>query len=367
MTPKELMLSAIRKQPLPRVAVATYNFHPLSEVFQRPAYRPMLEALLAADKIGILCKTPVAWHGGRRERMRSATRTEGDIIYTITTLDTPHGGLRTVYARPEGQPGYTVEHFVKDDRDIERLLSLPVEPASPDLTTAKEWHARLGDKGLNYVAYSDPLYAVAQWFRFEDFVVRCLLDLPRIQALVEREFAGIQQELEAMLDQAKGYDFLFFTVGPEIATPPMLPPRLFAELITPYEAELVRMIHKAGQLVAIHCHGKVGLVFEEFKRIGVDVLEPMEPPPQGDITLTEALDRAGGMCLMGYIQDQDLYTARPGEMREKVRAVCELVKARGCTGYIMTSTATPYMDSPPEDFVRNYIEYLQAAQELGAA
>jgi hypothetical protein len=64
---------------------------------------------------------------------------------------------------------------------------------------------------------------------------------------------------------------------------------------------------------------------------------------------------------MGYIQDQDLYRAQPGEMRQKVLAVRRLVEGR--TGYIMTSSATPYLDVPPPQFVRNYVEYLEAAVE----
>ena len=81
--------------------------------------------------------------------------------------------------------------------------------------------------------------------------------------------------------------------------------------------------------------------------------------PLGTFTLLDQV--AGRTCLMGYIQDQDLYTAQPGEMREKVRAIRRTVEGR--TGYIMTSTATPYMDPPPPQFVRNYVEYIEAAAE----
>jgi uroporphyrinogen-III decarboxylase len=180
--------------------------------------------------------------------------------------------------------------------------------------------------------------------------------------LIEREFERIKAELAQVLEQAQGYDFLFYTAGPEVATPPMLSPSTFAELVTPYERALVQMIHDAGHLSAIHCHGRIRLVLDQFLQIGIDALEPVEPPPQGDITLQEALAHVDGrMCLMGYIQDQDLYTAQPGEMREKVRAIRQLVQGR--TGYIMTSTATPYMDPPPPQFVRNYVEYIKAAAE----
>mgnify|MGYP000844951882 CR=1 FL=1 len=366
MTPKELMLAALRGEAVDRVPIATYNFHHLSETFRGPSYRPMLDAWLAAQDMGVLCKTPHGMEGGRRELFHSATTLQGDTSVTTTMLETPKGPLQQIHAVPKGQPGYTVEHFIKDDSDVEKLLSLPTTPARPDMSITKAWYERLGDKGLCYVAYGDPMYSVAQWFDFEDFSVRCLVDLPLILELADREWARIQAELAMMLEQSQGYDFLFFTAGPEVATPPMLAPRLFRATVLPYEKQIVRMTREAGHVCAIHCHGRVAMVFDDFKEIGPHALEPLEPPPQGDISLAEALDRAGGMTLMGYIQDQDLYTARPGEMRAKVREICELVKARGGRGYIMTSSATPYMDPPPADFQRNYIEYIQAAQELGA-
>lgn len=50
---------------------------------------------------------------------------------------------------------------------------------------------------------------------------------------------------------------------------------------------------------------------------------------------------------MGYIQDQNLYIFTPEEIRIKVRSIYQLV--RGKTGYIMVTTATPYMFPPPEN------------------
>ena len=47
--------------------------------------------------------------------------------------------------------------------------------------------------------------------------------------------------------------------------------------------------------------------------------------------------------------------------REIDEAIRRIVGRR--TGYVMTSTATPYMDPPPPQFVRNYVAYLEAAAE----
>jgi len=213
------------------------------------------------------------------------------------------------------------------------------------------------------VSYGDPFYSIAHWFDFEDFAIRCLRQRPAIREMVESEFQRIQAELRLILEQAQGYDFLFYTAGPEVATPPLLGPDIFDDLVTPFEKELVRMIRESGHLACIHCHGRVGTVLEKFVEIGIDVLEPMEPPPQGDISLADAVKQVEGrMSLMGYIQDQDLYLAKPGEMRAKVQEICEVAKGR--TGYIMTPTATPFMFPPPEHFVRNYVEFLEAAASL---
>ena len=366
MTPRQQMLAALRGEPLERVACATYNFHHLSPTFLQDDYKPMLDAWWDCQDVGVLCKTPHTMKGGRRDLYTTTVTQKGDTTIQTTVVHTPKGPLTQVHATPKGQPGYTVEHFIKNDADIQRFISLPTDPAAADLTVTKEWFHKLGDKGLSYVDYADPMYAVAQWFNFEDFAVRCITDYDTIQEMLEHEFKRIVAELASVLEEAEGYEFLFYTAGPEVATPPMLPPRIFESAVAAYERQLVRMIQQAGHLVAIHCHGKVGMVFDQFVGIGPNALEPLEPPPQGDVTLQDALDRAQGMCIMGHIQDQDLYLAQPGEMRAKVGQICDLIKARGSyTGYIMTSTATPYMNPPPHDFVRNYVEYLRAAQELG--
>ncbi len=368
MYPKELMLSAIRKQPVDRVVAATYNFHPFRRDFQEPAYRPMLEAVSRAEHFGVLCKAPLRWRGGRKELMRSERLVEGGAVLTNSMLGTPKGQLEMLHKKPGDQPGYVVEPLIKTDRDIDRFLSLSADPSTPDLSPTKELHEKIGDKGITYVAYDDPFYSVARWFKFEDFAIRCIENLPLIEALVKREFQRIRIELGLMLEQSRGYhDFLFYTAGPEVATPPLLATDIFERLVTRYQKRLVKKIKDAGHLSSIHCHGKVGKVFEQFREIGAHVLEPMEPPPQGDLDLEEALDRAGDICLMGYIQDQDIHSSKPGQIREKVRAICRLVQQRGNTGYIMTPTATPYMHPPGESFVRNYVEFVQAAEEFGRA
>ncbi len=365
MTPKELMLAAIRREPLPALAVTTYNFHPYGGWIayeQVPEYAPMLEAVTAAPNVGMLCKKGPARRSALEELITVEETTDESGSERVTRWATPKGELKTVYRQPPGQPGYVTEHLLKTAEDIEKYRSVPLVADEVDMSPVKEFYEVLGDDGMVYPSYRDPMYTLASKFDYGEFTIACMQDLPLIKTLVDREFERIKIELEQMLAQSQGYDFLFYVAGPEVATPPMLPPSVFRELVTPYHKELVGMIHDAGHLVAIHCHGRVREVMDDFLEIGSDMLEPMEPPPEGDITLEEALEYVDGrICLTGYIQDQDLHTAKPGEMRAKVEAIREIVGGR--SGYMMTNTATPFLDQPPPQFVRNYVEFIEAASE----
>jgi uroporphyrinogen-III decarboxylase len=360
MTVRERMLSAIKREPVDRIPAATYNFHPLGNFSTEPGYAPMLEALRESENVGIVCKVDAVRRGGRGELFSQTHKIEGDNTFTITQVKCPKGELRTVHKKPGNQPGYTVEPLIKDDRDVERFLSLPDDPALIDMSPVKDTSEKLGDKGLAYVSYADPFYAVAHLFDFEDFAVRCVTQCSQIRELVGREFERIKRELTEMVHKIDGSDALFYTAGPEIATPPLFSQDVFKQFVTPYQKELVGIIKEAGQLCSVHCHVKVGSVFEEFIEIGADVLEPLEPPPQGDIHLKEALGMSEGrICLMGYLQDQDLYTLSTDEIKKKVEEICRLVDVR--TGYIMSSTATPFMFPPPKQFVENYIQFIRSA------
>ena len=158
---------------------------------------------------------------------------------------------------------------------------------------------------------------------------------------------------------------LFYTGGPEICTPPMMAPAMFAKLVTPYQKKLIRMIHDAGFLASIHCHGRVRDVIGEVLATGADVFEPIEPPDQGDISLPELFTAAGNrLCLMGHIQDQEFHYVEPGTMTRHVEEIARV--AAGRTGYVMMPTCTPFQHPATDTFRRNYAEWIEAAARMPA-
>jgi len=253
--------------------------------------------------------------------------------------------------------------LISSDAEIARYMSIPYAAPLFDIGNIRALYESAGDRALLMVAYSEPMYAVASLFDFEDFSVRCITDLEKLLQFIDWAYERSHENLRLLLEACSGMKLLFHTSGPEICCPPMLNPGLFPKLVTPYTARLIELIHAHGQLAGIHCHGRVREVFLEMVRTGTDLLEPIEPPPQGNIGLSELMTQAGGrLCLMGHIQDQELYTAKPGEMRAKVQEIARVVNGR--TGYIMSPTCTPFEHPCSATYRRNYLEWLDAAEEL---
>lgn len=367
MTRTERLFAAFRRQPVDRIPFATYNLHPFSEAHaQDPSYRELLD--LVWDCAGMLCKTgltarPAAALTAQDARMEWIREPIPGGERFTTVLHTPAGDLRSVTVKPADQPSLVTEHFVKTDADIDRYLSLPFVPDEFAPEPAAEVARDLQGRGVAYVSYGDPMYTAAALFDFDDFAVRCITDPAPVLRLIDFLFEREQEVLRRQLRACRGHQFLFYTAGPELCTPPMLSPAVFARLVTPYQTHLIRMIHDAGFPVSIHCHGRVREVLDEILRTGADVLEPAEPPPQGDIGLEELLRRAAGrLCIMGYIQDQEFHHAPPGTMRRHVEEIARL--AEGRTGYVMAPTCTPFQHPAAETFRRNYTEWVEAAAQI---
>ena len=73
---------------------------------------------------------------------------------------------------------------------------------------------------------------------------------------------------------------------------------------------------------------------------------------------------AGGMTLMGYVQDRELYTLTTQQVR---RHVAEMpAPAAGEARFVASPTCTPFSIPPPRRYVANYVAFLEAVAELGA-
>lgn len=376
------MFAAIRRQPVDRVPYATYNLHPYGGGVQgyqsdqtKSARSPHLSDLSYAPllahvraRAGAFIKTQAAGlaEGLTRARPgRTETRIEGegDARTRTNVLHTPKGDLTCVTRIPVGKPGMMVKPYIARDEDIDLYMSIPYEPPVFDLSAARAVYNDAGDRAVVSVMFKEPMHAVATLFDFEDFCIRCVTDLPTVLRFIDWAQERCMENMRRLCAACAGLDVILHTGGPEICTPPMMAPSLFARLVTPTLTQLVEVIHSAGLTAGVHCHGRVRDVFPEIIKAGVDILEPVEPPDQGDITISELMDQAQGrICLMGHIQDQELYTAPKGFMAKRVEAIARVVNGR--TGYIMSPTCTPFDLPCTPVYQRNYLEWMETAEKV---
>ena len=278
-------------------------------------------------------------------------------------LHTPKGDLTAHYT--ENDDVHTVwrhDLLIKTDDDIDRFLAAPFVPAAPDVAAHERTRAALGERGVMEIEMPDPLCLVVENMSYEDFMVRTLFAPAKIDALLDKVAELLYTWLESVL--AAGFGPVFRIFGPEYAAPPVMSLKHFKKSVTAYDRPLIELIHRQGGYVRYHCHGPIRRILDEFLSLGVDLTDPCEGPPSGDITLRELADRVGrDLILMGNIQLDDIERAEPDKID---RLVAEAIEAAaGRAPFILCTTALPFSLPLPAVTEGNLIRFLEAAEKYG--
>ncbi len=226
---------------------------------------------------------------------------DGDV--TTTTWQTPRGLLVHRSRRTE-KTSATVEFPLKSPEDVVRFLSVPYVEPPLDLSAHDRLRDRLGNEGLAMVCVENGVCLPAAWFSPEGFclawaerpaLVRCLTELAN-----ERACAWTDRLCKAGVDA-------FRIIGGEYVSV-QLGPRAFLELVTPFDTELVGIMHRYGAVAHYHNHGPIMKYLPMLAGLGIDSLDPLEAAPWGDVTdLAEARSRAGDrLCFVGNLDDMEI-------------------------------------------------------------
>ena len=371
MTARERLLRIFRGEVPDRPAVRLWGPEP-GQTLLHPAYEPVYRLALERTDLVAMQSSPFDLHWGSAWDKICRTREEPteseQWVDSITEVATPDGTLRSIYQRStQDLPGYQKEYLLKEPADIKKALSVPYEPCpfSADAFLASE--AALGDRGITMLCLEHAMYGLQQLIGSENFAywsVECRdLLLEAMSIFAERIREQALRAFEA------GIDTVFGWVGPELCIPPLMSPRDFDDFVFRFDQPLIELIHERGARVWVHCHGNMGPVLERFVEMGADVLNPMEPPPIGDLTLAEAFARVGDqMGLEGNIETHELMTATPERLRELVREAIEAGRGRR---FILCPTSG-YMEwpNPEARYIENYLTFiregLRAAEAVAA-
>jgi uroporphyrinogen-III decarboxylase len=365
MTSRERLMATLRGEPVDRPAVNFYEIGGFAidpsdpdrfNVYNDPSWQPLLA--LAEEQTDLI-------------RMRSPVKSrchEVDIAAHMPDADSHHDELFKVeeYAEdgyrfnrvtlkiggrsmtsltrrgPEADTIWTVEPLLKSTGDLKAYLELPGESFAEELniTGLIEEDKELADRGIVMVDTEDPICAAASLFSLEDFTVVALTEQKLFHRLLEKLSGHIHARTEQTAREFPGH--LWRIYGPEYATEPYLPPHLFKEYVVRHTGPMVETIQKHGGFARIHCHGRILAVLDYIVEMGATAIDPIEPPPQGDVELAYVRRKYGkDLVLFGNIEFADIENTEPAEFEKIVdRSLKDGTNGEG-KGFVLMPSSAP--------------------------
>ncbi|MBN2446889.1 MAG: hypothetical protein JXO22_09195 [Phycisphaerae bacterium] len=384
MNRRERLMATMRGEPVDRPAVSFYELNGLDEnpldadpfnIYSDPSWTPLLQ--LTREKTdrmvlrGVLFREtptgePVPLDPLRRLAETRTWLDESGRRLTERTIRTPDRRLRSLTRRdPDINTVWTIEHLLKTADDMRALLDLPwpADAGQPDVAPVLAAEAALGDTGIVVLDTPDPLCMAADLFEMGRYTMVALREQALFHELLSRYAAIIHQRTETVAQALPGR--LWRVFGPEYASPPYLPPRLFAEYVVRYDRPMVESIHRHGGFCRLHSHGNLRAVLDDIVSTDCMGLDPIEPPPQGDVELSYVRERYGDQfVLFGNLEISDIENLSPDEMERKTRkAIAEGTAGHG-RGFVLMPSACPYGRHLPQSTLANYERIIDVVESL---
>ncbi len=373
MTSRERLLAVMHGEIPDRVPVSTYelvgwNSHAWEN--NEPSYHALMDYIrLKTDCIAMWdpSRSPKGLGGifftwDEDTSIERETSMEGERKLHRTLIHTPKGDLSAVDGRDSDvHTIWHLEHFCKTPEDLEKVLSVPYVFEPPDFSDLPRIREEVGDHGIIMPTIEDPLCVGAELFSMSDFTVLAFTENALFKEVLDAVFPRVMDYLKAMLDAEAGD--MYRIVGPEYATEPYLPPALFDEFVTPYVTEMVKLIDSYGKYARFHCHGNLRANLDAVAATGAPGIDPVEPPPDGDITIGEIRQRYPELGIFGNIELKVLEHGSQEDVKAVVRTAMEEGKPGG--RFCIMPTAAPINIPLAEKTAANYVTYIDTALELG--
>lgn len=372
----ERLMATLRGEPVDRPAVSFYEINGLDErpddpdpfnIYSHPSWAPLIE--LAREKSDRIVMRSVPLRGAGHDPLAECTTvetwTEGTTRYTRRTIRCGRRVFTATDRRDQDvNTTWRLEHFLKGPDDLRAWLELPaaVYAGEPDMTGVLAAEAALGDSGIVMIDTPDPLCLAADLFPMADYTVVAATEPALFHRLLERFAAVLWPKTEAVAAAAPGR--LWRIYGPEYASVPYLHPRFFREYVVRYDTPMVRAIQRTGGYARLHCHGRLKAILDDIAATGCDGLDPIEPPPQGDVELRAVREKYGRqMVLFGNLEASDIENLPTPEFELKVRRALAEGTAGPGRGFVLMASSCPYGRVLSPLALANYRKMIEVAEE----
>lgn len=355
MTSRERLMATLEGRPVDRPAVNLYEvggFDPRLDdpdpfnVYTDPSWRPLLQ--LAEERTDLIRmrgpRSRLSHEDVCNEFYTRDTWTDENARFTRTTLRVG-GRTMTELTRRDRDIDTTwhIEHLLKDAEDLHAFLELPDEvfEEEHDVTPLFEADAAVGDRGIVMVDSADPVCMAASLFSMQTYILVAYSEPELFHRLLEKFARPLYARAETVAREFPGH--LWRVVGPEYATEPYLPPALFEEYVVRYTRPIIESIQRHGGYARLHSHGRIRSALPLIASMGPAALDPIEPPPQGDVELADVRREYGrDLVLFGNIEVSDVENLGTPAFEKVVEKALRAGTSGKGRGFVLMPTAAPY-------------------------
>jgi len=369
-------MATLRGGPVDRPPVSFYELNGLENpadddpfnIYSHSSWLPLIE--LTREKTDRIVMRSVPFRdippNPLDELTTVETRYDSGSRYTTRTI---RAGKRILTSRTRQDPDintvWTLEHLLKDSDDLRAWLDLP-EPefgGNPDVSSVLKTEEIMGDTGIVLIDTADPLCHVAPLFEMGEFTVVAMTEPKLFHQALEKSARLLYKRTEAVAKALPGR--LWRIYGPEYASPPYLPPKYFREYMVGYDKPMVETIQRYGGFARIHSHGRLKAILDDIVSTDCMGLDPIEPPPQGDVSLRYVRENYGKqLVLFGNLEVSDIETLPTDQFAEKVTTALEEGTAGEGRGFVLMPSACPYGRELSPLTLRNYEKIIEAIEQF---
>ena len=337
MTARERLFAVLEGDDTDHVPVwLLFPYHPTYyyvDVQTHPGYKPIFEAskkyaiMLNRRNLGTPSDAP-----GLRKRKESLPLFTPEVTYRSEDMEKKGVKISREYIEYNGKSIFEeiqrspsdskVKKPITTDEDLEFFCSLPVEtdPKRLELELEKRLPDYLREKeefpehyGAMMLDLGEPIIPVYHGANLQEYAVWSMTQSDKVVDFLDRAMVRLRIIYKWCLEH--NLSDIYFLVGTELASPPLVSRETFRKWIVPYDRELIEMIHSYGKKVIQHYHGQIKEVLPDFAEMSPDGLHTTESPPVGNCTFTEAYEVfSDKTTLIGNIQYNDFYSFTKEEM-----------------------------------------------------
>jgi MtaA/CmuA family methyltransferase len=327
LTSKQLLLAALRGQPVPRVPVAPLTVHFCARVGGVSLHRYTSEARTLADCVirtyerfrpDAVCVSADTWVSAQAMGARVGPLTE----------DQPWGGL--------GEP------FVQTAADLRRI-------PPPDPETQGRYPLMLEALQRVVSELGREVAVLACFDQYPFSLAAALMGINQIMLALDDDPAFVRALMERCAEYGLAYGRALSAAGADVLTggdspAGLIGPRRYREVALPFEQRLIAGLQAAtNKPVSLHICGDAEPILADMARSGADGLEIDHRTDLG-----RACRAVGpGMALWGNLDPVGvLARGDPARVRQASRAALAAVAAAGHRRFVLSSGCALAVETP---------------------